>query len=33
MIIEKEVRRSTKTNLPIKMAKQIKIALDHAKYL
>ncbi|CAD8070768.1 unnamed protein product [Paramecium sonneborni] len=33
MIMEKEVRRSTKTNLPIRMAKQIKIALDHAKYL
>ncbi|CAD8201005.1 unnamed protein product [Paramecium pentaurelia] len=33
MIMEKEVRRSTKTNIPIKMAKQIKIALDHAKYL
>ncbi|CAD8090641.1 unnamed protein product [Paramecium sonneborni] len=33
MIMEKDVRRSTKTNIPIKMSKQIKIALDHAKYL
>ncbi|CAK79121.1 unnamed protein product (macronuclear) [Paramecium tetraurelia] len=33
MIMEKDIRRSTKQNNPIKMAKQIKIALDHAKYL